>query len=313
MKKFVFLLTGALLVFPFFTAVSLESETPVPSAPPADESSVTGALQLRNKENLISITVITKEDILDCIGCDLTDILERFGVQVRRYHSLFYRSSDTDKAYVSLRGASDTQTLLLIDGVQKEDSMLSQALWAFVPVHHIERIEIVRGPQSSRDGRGDSAMAGVVHIITEKADCLEGRFCANAKMDLSNESETGRTLSLSGQTRTSQSGFRVPGFDEQNVRDPEGKKLDWKLENSITHEIGFRVEKDPWNFFDISVFNTELKYQYVEEDYNLGNQGVVLIPTIHDDTAYMQGVEIQSRFEVGALGWQIILHSYRYR
>lgn len=99
-------------------------------------------------------------------------------------------------------------------------------------------------------------------------------------------------------------GFRVPGFDEQSIKDPEGGKLDWKLERSLTHEIGLRVGKDPWNFFDISVFNTELKHQPIKEDYDFGlrpdgQYGVILIPTIHDDKAYMQGLEIQSRFQVG--------------
>lgn len=132
-RKFVFF--GVLLIFPFFAVVSLAMVvTSVASA--TEGASVKGALRLRNTENLISVTVITQEDLLGCIDCDLTDILEQFGAQVRRYHPLFYRSSDTDRAYVSLRGASDTQILLLIDGVKKEDSILSQALWAFVPIHH---------------------------------------------------------------------------------------------------------------------------------------------------------------------------------
>ena len=66
----------------------------------------------------------------------------------------------------------------------------------FVPVHHIERIEIVRGPQSSR--YGNSGMAGVVHIITKKADCPKGDFCGRNKWDISNESDTGGTFSLGG-------------------------------------------------------------------------------------------------------------------
>ena len=92
-------------------------------------------------------------------------------------------------------------------------------------------------------------------------------------------------------------GFRVPGFDERNVRNTEGEPLDWMSEHSTTHEIGLRVGRDPWNFFDISIFNTDLEHQYVKEDYN--QQGVILIPTMHDSTAEMQGIEIQSGFKVG--------------
>ena len=174
--------------------------------------------ELDSKDKLISMTVITEDDIKKCIGCDLMDILERAGVQLRRFHRNFYQSSDTDSAYVGLRGSSDTQTLLLVDGIRQEDKTRSEPTWTTIPIHHIQRIEIVKGPQSAY--YGDSAIGGVIHIFTKKADCPSGEFCTQVNTQISNESNTGRTLYVSSNTRTDRSGIRV-GFQGDESHDPE--------------------------------------------------------------------------------------------
>ena len=204
---------------------------------------------LSGKERLISMTVITKEDIRRCIGCDLTDILERAGVQVRRFHDTFSQSSDTDTAYVALRGASDPQILLLVDGVRQEDRMLSEPVWSFIPVHHIERIEIVKGPQSSY--HGNSAMGGVIQIFTQKADCLLGKFCANGSVHFSNESNTGHTVNMSANTRTDRSGIRL-GIQGDRSKDPEksGHYKETALTLQFDHRLGDWLIEGHSSFYD---------------------------------------------------------------
>ena len=196
---------------------------------------------LSGKERLISMTVITKEEIKRCIGCDLTDILERAGVQVRRFHESFSQSSDTDTAYVTLRGASDPQVLLLVDGVRQEDRMLSEPVWTFIPVHHIERIEVVKGPQSSY--HGNSAIGGVIHIFTQKADCLPGKMCAKGSVHLSNESNTGHTVHLSANTRTDRSGIRL-GVQGDQSKDPE-KSGNYR-ESAVTLQFDHKTKNGKW-------------------------------------------------------------------
>ena len=135
---------GLFVIFTGFNAFSEPSESVSASKDQTTPPSLIDPLE--SGRRLVSMTVITEEDIKRCPGCELSEILERAGVQVRRYQLDFFESSDTDVSYLALRGATDTQTLLVVDGLRQEDAMLSKPVWTFIPVHHIKRIEIVKGP-----------------------------------------------------------------------------------------------------------------------------------------------------------------------
>ena len=67
---------------------------------------------------------------------------------------------------VFLRGANSGQTLVLVDGVRVGSATLGAFDWAHLSTADIERIEIVRGPQSSLYGA--DAMGGVIQIFTRQ-------------------------------------------------------------------------------------------------------------------------------------------------
>jgi outer membrane cobalamin receptor len=70
---------------------------------------------------------------------------------------------------VTLRGGDPNFTLVLIDGVPVNDptNLLGGSFdFSTLSVDNIERVEIVRGPLSSR--YGSEAMAGVIHIISRR-------------------------------------------------------------------------------------------------------------------------------------------------
>ncbi|MGL6351514.1 MAG: TonB-dependent receptor plug domain-containing protein, partial [Aeromonas sp.] len=125
--------------------------------------------QQKIEDSAASISVITREQLEKRAYRDVTDALKDVpGVVVTGGGS----SSD-----ISIRGMGSKYTLMLVDG-KKVDSRgtrpnsdgpgIEQG-W-LPPLQAIERIEVVRGPMSSR--YGSDAMGGVINVITRKTTGL---------------------------------------------------------------------------------------------------------------------------------------------
>ena len=82
------------------------------------------------------------------------------GVEIRRSGSFGKTTS------VSIRGANPNQVQVLVDGVRAKSPTLGAVDLADVAPDMIERIEVIRGPQSTIYGA--DAIGGVVHIITRR-------------------------------------------------------------------------------------------------------------------------------------------------
>jgi len=65
-----------------------------------------------------------------------------------------------------MRGTNSDHVLVLIDGVKAGSATAGTFPFQFIPVEQIERIEIIRGPQSSL--YGSEAIGGVIQIFTRK-------------------------------------------------------------------------------------------------------------------------------------------------
>jgi hemoglobin/transferrin/lactoferrin receptor protein len=70
---------------------------------------------------------------------------------------------------VNIRGLSENRLVTLIDGNRVETATDLTASFSMVDVHDIDRVEVIKGAQSSLYGTG--AMGGIVNIITR-----DGRF-----------------------------------------------------------------------------------------------------------------------------------------
>ena len=76
---------------------------------------------------------------------------------------------------IRLRGAEANHVLVLIDGIEVNDpANASEFNFTHLPVADIERIEVLRGPQSAL--WGSDAIGGVVNIITTRASQGEALF-----------------------------------------------------------------------------------------------------------------------------------------
>jgi vitamin B12 transporter len=116
--------------------------------------------QLKEKTGS-SISVITDEDLKAHQIVAVSDALkETPGLTVVRNGGLGQPAS------IGLRGATDGQSLFLVDGVRINDpsSTNNQAILGDLFVNNIDRIEVLRGAQSTL--YGSDAIGGVVNIIT---------------------------------------------------------------------------------------------------------------------------------------------------
>ncbi len=126
------------------------------------ETMIVSAARIPVAENMASsaITILTRADIENSPATFLGDLL-------RSVPGLSIASSGTtgSQQQIRMRGAEANQLLVLIDGVRINDPAFGDEVqFETLSLNDIERIEIVRGPQSAI--WGSDAIAGVINIIT---------------------------------------------------------------------------------------------------------------------------------------------------
>ncbi|MCI0516211.1 MAG: TonB-dependent receptor [Woeseiaceae bacterium] len=148
-----------LVVNPSFAQSSDDGDSAV------DNILVTGSRSPLSRINVgSSTTVITRDQIERKQARYVTDLL-------RAVPGFAISQSGTfgSLTQVRVRGAEANHVLVLIDGVRANDPASGDEFrWEFLSTSNVERIEIVRGPQSSL--WGSDAVAAVVNVITRSGD-----------------------------------------------------------------------------------------------------------------------------------------------
>ncbi|HIV71993.1 MAG TPA: TonB-dependent receptor [Candidatus Aquabacterium excrementipullorum] len=112
---------------------------------------------------LSDVTVYTRKDIERQGAGAVADLLRLApGFEMGRSGGSFGTTS------LFVRGADTRHTAVLIDGVRVDSQSTGGATWEALPLDQIERIEIVRGPDSVI--YGSDAIGGVVQIFTRKGE-----------------------------------------------------------------------------------------------------------------------------------------------
>jgi vitamin B12 transporter len=189
-----FLLTAC-----FFPAASLVSAASLPSVPLEGIVVTADKIDESAEEATSSVTVIKGEDIKKMNVQFVTDVLRKMPDL-----NLAQNGGAGKVATVFLRGGDSTHTLVMIDGVRVNSTTTGSYDFSGLTVDDIERIEIVKGPQSTI--YGSEAMAGVINIITKKG---EGRPMADLSFEGGSFGTYNPSISVSGKYKNSD--YRITG------------------------------------------------------------------------------------------------------
>lgn len=106
-------------------------------------------------------TVYTRKDIARLQINALPDLLKNsIGIDMTQQGGYGKISS------IFMRGTNSNHVLVLIDGIKVGSATTGTSPFELIPIDQIERVEIIRGPQSSL--YGSEAIGGVIHIFTRK-------------------------------------------------------------------------------------------------------------------------------------------------
>lgn len=182
----------------------------------------------------LPVTVIQKEQIKDSGSMRLSDILfEQTGLRLVSDHGIG----------LQIQGFSPEYTLIMINGQPIIGRRAGTLDLNRISIGNVKRIEIIKGPSSAL--WGSSALAGVVNLITEKANQpfslnVNSRYGTHQTFDL------GATLSWQTSkwrntffvNRLSSAGYRlVPNTISQTVPEYQNYTLSYRTDFSISERV----------------------------------------------------------------------------
>ena len=149
--------------------------------------------QARLEEMPLHTTLITAEEIRQSPAQSVDQLLR--AVPGLNFTGVPASQSDPTGHQARMRGMGNAKVLVLLDGVPIHDPFYLTTQWFKVPLSDIERIEIVRGGNSSL--WGNMATAGLINIVSRRAADNSGEALASFGSHGSRNLAASRNLLLS--------------------------------------------------------------------------------------------------------------------
>jgi iron complex outermembrane receptor protein len=132
--------------------------------------------QSKVEEMPLYTTVISQEDIQKSPAQTLDQLLRN--VPGLNFTGVPAAITDPTGHSTKMRGLGTAKVLVLLDGVPVMDPFYLTTQWFKVPLSNIERVEVVRGGNSSL--WGNMAVAGVINIVSKRVRDNAGEITASA-------------------------------------------------------------------------------------------------------------------------------------
>lgn len=231
------------VTFSALNLVSQENSSKEKQKPDLKHEVIVTATRLETplKEVASSVTVISREELDRAKKTTVLEALEEvLGV------SVIQNGPEGGAASAFLRGANSEHTLVMMDGVELNDPISPSRSFdlAHLTLESIERIEVLRGPQSTL--YGSDALGGVINIITTKG---QGR----PRFHLLTKGGSYRTFSgsagISGSLNRADYSFNVSrlqtqGFSAASEAYEGNSENDGYQNLSLCGRIGFRFKNN---------------------------------------------------------------------
>lgn len=183
-----------------------------------EEETIVTASRIDQKLSQVgsSVIVITQQEIEASQTTSVADLLEaETGISIDR--TIVYKDT------LRLRGMEAYQTLVLLDGIEITNPSDGDGSFDFssLNINDIERIEVVKGPQSTI--YGSRAAGGVINIITKKAKAGPPKFRLSGEYGSFNSRREVGSVSGGGQEASyllQISDHNSTGYDQIPILDP---------------------------------------------------------------------------------------------
>lgn len=212
-----------------------------------------------------AVTAVTAEELESRQTKLVSDVLREIpGVAVNRTGPVGQLTQ------VRIRGSEGNQTLVIIDGIRVNDpSAGSEFDFAHLLAEEVERVEVLRGPQSAL--YGSDAIGGVINIVTKRG---QGKPAARMRVEGGSFETALASASVSGGGEhydfiASGTGFRTGGISvaDERLGNPE--------RDAYRNQTGFaKLNLRPSEIFDMSFVGRYVDF-YSEGDADIGGIGAV--------------------------------------
>ena len=196
----------------------------------------------RDKEEIrkipANVSVITAKDIEESGATSIVEVLENLASI-----NFVSWSGNPSQAYIDMRGFGGDnpfgKTLIMLDGRRLNRPDMASVNWLQIPINNVERIEVVRGASSVL--YGDSAVAGVINIITKRG---VGKPKVNASVIAGSYGLHDERVGVTGST--GRLSYALTGENQKTFGYRERSKFSSK-------GAGLNLSYDCSDYFDISL------------------------------------------------------------